>query len=387
MIAKESNAEIAACCWIHPAEAVELENKKIILFGAGKGSEEFIALRHQLAPGSSIEAVIDNDASLWGKVFIDQLITSPDRLQEVEFDKIVVTSISGRDAIAAQLTAFGLRQHDDFILIGRYPCNPTNNFRLLLQHCSGTDFLKDSHCLHIGPGGFLGIEALLFSFGAAHIHSIDKFSFAIDFPDVTKEMGQYRALNKSLVELSESPQTLRVRQQRFADLFIAASNQTRICTDKIAYHYPVDVCELPFAEHQFDLVLSFAVLEHILDPTTAVRQLARVLRPGGLALHSIITRDHRSFSAIQGFSPFSFRSYPQEEWLAITTRKFPQNRLLPVEWKTIFEQNGFTIEKYQIGERRSLPQEEREQFHCDFHRFSLEELGECDCLIVARKQP
>jgi SAM-dependent methyltransferase len=38
---------------------------------------------------------------------------------------------------------------------------------------------------------------------------------------------------------------------------------------------------LPFAEASFDLVTSFDVLEHIEDDVAALRELARVLRPGG----------------------------------------------------------------------------------------------------------
>src|SRR6059058_4296005 len=38
---------------------------------------------------------------------------------------------------------------------------------------------------------------------------------------------------------------------------------------------------LPFADGEFDLVLSSQVIEHVLDPDRALAELARVLRPGG----------------------------------------------------------------------------------------------------------
>jgi ubiquinone/menaquinone biosynthesis C-methylase UbiE len=38
---------------------------------------------------------------------------------------------------------------------------------------------------------------------------------------------------------------------------------------------------LPFADGEFDLVLSSQVIEHVLFPSTAVRELTRVLRPAG----------------------------------------------------------------------------------------------------------
>lgn len=42
-----------------------------------------------------------------------------------------------------------------------------------------------------------------------------------------------------------------------------------------------DIRELPFDDASFDLVLAAHVLEHLPDPATALREVHRVLRPGG----------------------------------------------------------------------------------------------------------
>jgi 2-polyprenyl-3-methyl-5-hydroxy-6-metoxy-1,4-benzoquinol methylase len=47
---------------------------------------------------------------------------------------------------------------------------------------------------------------------------------------------------------------------------------------------------LPFGGAEFDLVVSVQVLEHLLDPDAGVRELARVLRPGGLL---VLSTDNR----------------------------------------------------------------------------------------------
>jgi ubiquinone/menaquinone biosynthesis C-methylase UbiE len=47
---------------------------------------------------------------------------------------------------------------------------------------------------------------------------------------------------------------------------------------------------LPFPDASFDVVLCTQVIEHLLDPAAGLRELARVLAPGGCA---IVTTDHR----------------------------------------------------------------------------------------------
>lgn len=45
-----------------------------------------------------------------------------------------------------------------------------------------------------------------------------------------------------------------------------------------------DIQRLPFAEDSFDLVISCETIEHVPNPSTAVAELSRVLRPGGTLL-------------------------------------------------------------------------------------------------------
>ena len=48
-----------------------------------------------------------------------------------------------------------------------------------------------------------------------------------------------------------------------------------------------DICNLPFDDNQYDLILCNHVLEHIPDDTKAMQELFRVLKPGGMAILQI----------------------------------------------------------------------------------------------------
>lgn len=48
-----------------------------------------------------------------------------------------------------------------------------------------------------------------------------------------------------------------------------------------------DLSRLPFADAAFDVVAAFDVLEHVLDEGAALREIERVLRPGGVLITSV----------------------------------------------------------------------------------------------------
>ncbi len=48
-----------------------------------------------------------------------------------------------------------------------------------------------------------------------------------------------------------------------------------------------DICDLPFEENSYDVILCNHVLEHIPDDTKAMQELYRVLRPGGWGIFQI----------------------------------------------------------------------------------------------------
>jgi 2-polyprenyl-6-hydroxyphenyl methylase/3-demethylubiquinone-9 3-methyltransferase len=75
-----------------------------------------------------------------------------------------------------------------------------------------------------------------------------------------------------------------------------------------------DVADLPFDNADFDYVVCTEVIEHIVEPQRALRELARVLRPGGML---VITTPNRVWHpAIRLATKLRLRPYEGiENWM------------------------------------------------------------------------
>jgi ubiquinone/menaquinone biosynthesis C-methylase UbiE len=78
-------------------------------------------------------------------------------------------------------------------------------------------------------------------------------------------------------------------EQAFYKLFRNQKNLDYTTTDLYSPLADVkaDICNLPFEDNQYDVILCNHVLEHIPDDTKAMQELYRVLKPGGMAILQI----------------------------------------------------------------------------------------------------
>ena len=78
-------------------------------------------------------------------------------------------------------------------------------------------------------------------------------------------------------------------EQAFYTLFRNQKNIDYTTTDLFSPLADVkaDICNLPFDDNSYDIILCNHVLEHIPDDTKAMQELYRVLKPGGMGIFQI----------------------------------------------------------------------------------------------------
>lgn len=78
-------------------------------------------------------------------------------------------------------------------------------------------------------------------------------------------------------------------EQAFYKRFRNMSNLDYVTTDLESPLADVkaDICDLPFKDDEFDIILCNHVLEHIPDDTKAMQELYRILKPGGFGIFQI----------------------------------------------------------------------------------------------------
>jgi ubiquinone/menaquinone biosynthesis C-methylase UbiE len=110
---------------------------------------------------------------------------------------------------------------------------------------------------------------------------------------------------------------------------------------------------LPFASNSFDIVICDNVLEHLNEPELVLREVARVLKPGGVFLAKTPNRTHY-MSLIARFTPTAFHRYVNR------LRGRPVEDTFPTRYRInsaaairhYAERSGFRVEAIQLIEGR-----------------------------------
>lgn len=110
------------------------------------------------------------------------------------------------------------------------------------------------------------------------------------------------------------------------------------------YRAPADATQSGLPDNSIDVVFSNSVLEHVPRPVIAamMRESARVLRPGGIAMHSVNCADHYAYFD-KNITFMNYYRFTEEEWQFWNNDLQYQNRLRPQDFLNLAEEAGLKI--------------------------------------------
>jgi SAM-dependent methyltransferase len=235
---------------------------------------------------------------------------------------------------------------------------------------TGAAPIVGARLVEIGPGHSLGVALSLLLAGAAHVDAVDTVRYAASQPDPRSFIELWRrATEAGLVHatLDAAPE---------AELAPAAA--------RLEYQV-VDGREgWPFPEQSKDVVYSFSVLEHVRDLRGLLEESARVLRPGGLSIHTIDLRDHYNLGT--GENWLEFLEFEDWQWERMTSARFAWcNRMRAPELRALFAEVFELVEFTE--EVCALPAGfDRRRVASRFQGFGPEELSVASVSVVGRRR-
>jgi 2-polyprenyl-3-methyl-5-hydroxy-6-metoxy-1,4-benzoquinol methylase len=249
-----------------------------------------------------------------------------------------------------------------------YATNVASNMRGDVEGCLGE--LEGARILEIGPGWSLANGLLAVAGGA------ESYVAADPHPVTTFDSWFYRGLRAMTVEQGDPAVAA-----RFDAVVDVSAARARFDEERVRL-LPVDAAELPLEDASLDVVVSNSVLEHVHRPAEVARETARVLSPGGWAVHQIDLRDHRDFDA-----PWEFLCYDRADWeqlLAEYSFEYT-NRLRLGDWDALFREAGLDVEARRIDKQAPVTPELRARLHADYARRSDEDLSALSVKFILRK--
>jgi SAM-dependent methyltransferase len=208
----------------------------------------------------------------------------------------------------------------------------------------GSQYVRDLDALGVGPDGAAVLEigpghhlgtALVLAGAGYDVTIADPYPLQWD-------PGYHQPLYERVREIAATE--IDGWRDEPVDRVLAAGDH-----DPVILTVPASAEDLGAVEDaSFDGVVSTAVLEHVRDPRRAVRELARVTRPGGVGMHQVDHRDHRDFSR-----PLEYLHLPDDEFDGLFDGLFGEcgNRIRPHELAALFREAGFEIEQQRVTQR------------------------------------
>lgn len=99
-----------------------------------------------------------------------------------------------------------------------------------------------------------------------------------------------------------------------------------------------DICQLPFESNDFDVILCNHVLEHVPDDQRALKELFRVMKPGGMGIFQIPLDINRK-------NTFEDKSITDPKKRAKIFGQYDHVRIYGMDYFERLESCGFKVEK------------------------------------------
>jgi len=96
----------------------DLRVKRVLVFGAGAAGRQAVQLLRRVAPGCVV-GIADNDSNKDGLIIEDRAVAAFANIPRDSYDVVIIASLPGKQAIAAQLERAGLVPERDFLAVGR----------------------------------------------------------------------------------------------------------------------------------------------------------------------------------------------------------------------------------------------------------------------------
>jgi SAM-dependent methyltransferase len=201
--------------------------------------------------------------------------------------------------------------------------------------------LEGCRYVEIGTGWYPTLPVCFYLVGGAKCSTYD-LSRLLDSELTQRMLARLEAhLAAIAAKTNVSEQLLR---ERLAHLREAADFDEFCSRSGMEYHAPADAAATALPTGSVDVVFSNSVLEHVTkDALDALMfETRRILRPGGLAVHSVNCGDHYAYFD-RTLSPINYLRYTESRWRLWNNDLQYQNRLRPDDFLASARRAGLEL--------------------------------------------